>query len=254
MTYARFVRRLFRLSFAGFLTVLGLFGVLVALIIWPQPFFSHARTGGALTFHADAPLPPSAEWMGEEVTAFLAASPLGLPEPVDIWLVDDGLALRVFFSGARYASGLTYPVASARNVFLRHADFDANRLVRDGRAVPPPRTLAYYLVHEVTHLQLAEHVGRLAITRVPRWINEGFADYVALGPAPPALVARAAAGLPLPREAFGSYPQERVCVTLALERLGGDLDALLAIEAEIGPQGACPVVAQFGIAPTGTGT
>lgn len=61
-------------------------------------------------------------------------------------------------------------------------------------------------------------------------------------------------GLLLPRGVFGTCPQERVCVTLALEWLGGDLDTLLALRDEMRPDGACPLVPQFGIAPVGTGT
>jgi len=254
MSYARFVQGLFRLSLIGFATVLAIYAAMIALIAWPAPLFSHERTGGALTFHSDVPLPPSAEVMGREVTALLAASPLGPPEEVHVWLVEDGLALRLFFAGSPRASGLTYPVASLDNIFLRHADFDRNRLVRAGQALPPPRTLSYYIVHEATHLQLSRYAGRFAVPRIPRWINEGFADYVALGPATPDMVARASHGRPLPREAFGSYPQERVCVTLALERLTGDLDALLALRNEMGADGACPLVPQFGIAPVGAAT
>ncbi|AHM02840.1 hypothetical protein roselon_00395 [Roseibacterium elongatum DSM 19469] len=254
MSYARMVRWVFRFSVTAFALVLSIYLATVALIAWPAPLFSHERQGGALTFHAQAPLPGSAERMGQEVTALLAASPLGPPEDMHVWLVEGGLALRVFFVGSTRASGLTYPVASRANIFLRHADFDQNRLVRAGQAVPPPRTLSYYLVHEATHLQLVHHAGRLAITRIPHWINEGFADYVALGPAPPVMVALAAAGRPLPRDLFGTYPRERVCVTLALEWLGGDLDALLAMRAEMGPEGACPLVPQFAIAPAHGGT
>jgi hypothetical protein len=111
--------------------------------------------------------------------------------------VDEGWPVRLFFAGSPRASGLTYPVTSTRNVFLRHADLRQNRLRRgDILTVPPPRTLSYYLIHEITHLMVAERVGALRIVRMPRWVNEGFADYVALGPAPPQMVALAEAGAP----------------------------------------------------------
>ena len=244
----RLIRWAFRLSLAGFLATLVVYAGLVVSIAFPAPFFAHERSGGAITFHAEAPLPPEAARMGEEVTALLSAAPLGPPGPVDVWLVDDGLPRRVFFAGSPRASGLTYPVTSLENVFLRHADFASNRLVRGGVAVPPPRTLSYYLVHEITHLQLAAQVGRWRVVRMPRWINEGYADYVALGPAPPGMIARAEAGLPLPREVFGSYPRERVCVTLALTHLAGGAEALFALDAGLPADRACPVLPEFGIA------
>lgn len=251
----RLVRLLYRLSLVGFLITLAVYAGLVAAVAWPDPFFRHSRGGGLVTFHSTQPLPKAAETLAEEITAAFVASPLGLPDhEVDVWLVEEGWPVRLFFAGSSRASGLTYPVASTRNVFLRHADLERNRLVRGNLVVPPPRTLGYYLVHEITHLMVAERVGRLRIVRMPRWINEGFADYVALGPAPPEMVARAQAGERLPAAMWGTYAEERVCVTLALVRLSGDLDRLFSMDTGIGPGGDCPEVPQFGIAPAGAGT
>lgn len=251
----RAIRLLFRCSVAGLSLLLAAYAALFALLAWPDPLFRHERGGGLVTFHATAPLPPEAVSLAEEVTAAFIASPLGLPShEVDIWLVDEGWPVRVFFAGSPGASGLTYPVNSTRNVFLRHADIPRNRLVRGALTVPPPRTLSYYLVHEITHLMVAERVGSARIVRMPRWVNEGFADYVALGPAPPQMVALAASGLRLPAATWGTYGRERVCVTLALERLSGDLDALFSLDADMRPDGGCPIVAQFGIASAGGGT
>jgi hypothetical protein len=251
----RALRVLFRISVAGLGLVLLAYAGLFALLAWPDPLFRHARGGGLVTFHATVQLPPEAAALAEEVTAAFLAAPLGLPtHEVDIWLVDGGWPVRLFFAGSPRASGLTYPVTSTRNVFLRHADIPANRLRRGDLVVPPPRTLSYYLIHEITHLMVAERVGPLRIVRMPRWVSEGFADYVALGPAPPEMIARAAAGAPMPAAQWGTYGRERVCVTLSLEGLSGDLDALFALDAAMGPDGACPMVPQFGIASAGGGT
>jgi hypothetical protein len=255
MSGERLLRILFRVSIAGFCLTLAAYAGLFAAIARPGAFYGHSSGAGLVTFHAAEPLPPEAVPLAEAVTAAFAGSPLGLPaHAVDVWLVEEGWPVRLFFAGSPRASGLTYPVASTRNVFLRHADLPRDRLIRDGVAVTPPRTLVYYLVHEITRLMVAERVGPLRIVRMPRWINEGFADYVALGPAPPGMVARALAGERLPASRWGTYAEERVCITLALARLSGDLDALFAMDAAMGPDGACPVVPQFGIAPTGAGT
>jgi hypothetical protein len=251
----RIVGAIFRAAVAGLSLVLAAYAGLFALLAWPDPLFRHERAGGLVTFHATSPLPPEAIPLAREVTAALGASPLGLPShPVDIWLVDEGWPVQVFFAGSRRASGLTYPVTSTRNVFLRHADIAQNRLIRGPLTVPPPRTLSYYLIHEITHLMVAERVGAWRIVRMPRWVNEGFADYVALGPSTPQMVALSRDGARLPVDIWGTYGRERVCVTLALERLGGDLDALFALDAELPGGGACPVVPQFGIASVGGGT
>lgn len=243
-------RWIFRMAVVGLSATIAVYVALFAVLAKPHAFFSHAATGGLVTFHATSPLPDSAPALGESVTRAFVASPLGLPShDVDIWLVDEGWQVDVFFAGSARASGLTYPVASTRNVFLRHADLEANRLVRGDYVVRPPRTLSYYLIHEITHLMVAERVGRTQIVRMPRWINEGFADYVALGPAPPGLIARTLSGGALPASEFGTYAHERVCVTLALARLSDDLDRLFALRDPLPPEGGCPVSAQFGIAP-----
>jgi hypothetical protein len=89
-------------------------------------------------------------------------------------------------------------------VFLRHADWRPTGC--DGRhTVPPPRTLSYYLIHEITHLMVADRVGAVGIVRMPRWVNEGFADYVALGPAPPQMVALARSGRAAAARHWGTY-------------------------------------------------
>jgi hypothetical protein len=251
----RLARILFRVSLTGFLLTLAAYGALCLVLAHPGALFAHARGNGTVTFHSSAPLPDQAEQVADDVMAALHASPLGpLTIPVDIYMVDEGWPMRLFFVGSPEASGLTYPVLSTRNVFLRYVDLPRGRLSFRGQSVPPPRTLRYYLVHEVTHLMLADRVGRLGIVDVPIWVNEGFADYVALGPAPPVMVALAMAGHPLPRMTFGSYPLERVCVTLALNHLRGDLEALFALQADIGSQGTCPVGGQFGIATGGSGS
>jgi hypothetical protein len=254
VTPDRAVGILYRVAIVGLSLVLAAYAGLFAVLAWPDPLFRHDRGGGLVTFHSTAPLPPEATRLAQEVTAAFIASPLGLPShDVDVWLVDEGWPVSVFFAGSPGASGLTYPVTSTRNVFLRHADIPQNRLVRGTLTVSPPRTLSYYLIHEITHLMVAERVGALRIVRMPRWVNEGFADYVALGPAPPQLVRLAGSGAPLPASVWGTYAQERVCVTLALTRLSGDLDALFGLDAPMAAGGSCPVVAQFGIASAGGG-
>lgn len=255
MTGDRSLRAVFRVALAGLLLMASVYAGLLVLLAWPEPLFRHARGGGLVTFHSTAPLPPEAVTLGETVTAAFAASPLGLPaHGVDIWLVDEGLPVRVFFAGSPRASGLTYPVMSTRNVFLRHADLPADRLRRGGLSVPPPRTLSYYLIHEITHLMVAERVGAWRIVRMPRWVNEGFADYVALGAASPEMVRIAQEGARLPARIWGTYGRERVCVTLALERLSGDLDALFALDVDLPAGHACPPAPQFGIASAEGGT
>ena len=49
----------------------------------------------------------------------------------------------------------------------------------------PPRPLAYYgaheIGHEIGHDFIAERIGAIANWRLPVWIREGLADYIAFG-------------------------------------------------------------------------
>jgi hypothetical protein len=50
--------------------------------------------------------------------------------------------------------------------------------VTNGYVPPPPRTLAFYCGHELTHLVEVEH--GFSWFEVPRWVWEGFGDYVGI--------------------------------------------------------------------------
>jgi hypothetical protein len=224
VTPDRAVGILYRVAIVGLSLVLAAYAGLFAVLAWPDPLFRHDRGGGLVTFHSTAPLPPEATRLAQEVTAAFIASPLGLPShDVDVWLVDEGWPVSVFFAGSPGASGLTYPVTSTRNVFLRHADIPQNRLVRGTLTVPPPRTLSYYLIHEITHLMVAERVGALADRahatlgeRGVRRLRGPRSGAAADGPR------GAGSGAPLPAsDIWGTYARERVCVTLALDAAFG---------------------------------
>ena len=45
----------------------------------------------------------------------------------------------------------------------------------------PPRTLDYFIAHELTHELTGRTVGPLRFYRMPQWIREGYADYIGKG-------------------------------------------------------------------------
>jgi hypothetical protein len=86
----------------------------------------------------------------------------------------------VLFANTRYkAGGLAYAPLSD-NIFLRTADFDANRLVGySGKEAAGARTLSYYIAHEITHILVGRRLGFVRDWRLPAWKNEGYADLIA---------------------------------------------------------------------------
>ncbi len=233
-------RWLFRAAGFGLTLTLAAYFGLMGLLARPDPLFTHQAGRGAVTFHSTSPLPPETPDLAQAVLARLSASLLGAPtDAIDVWLVDERWPVAIFFAGSQRAAGLTYPVLSTRNVFLRHADIPANRLSPGGRAVPAPRSLTYFVTHEAAHLMVAERVGRLRAAQVPRWVHEGVADLAALGPATPEVLRAVATGRALPTGAFGTYAEERICAMALLADHGGDLDAVLAHRAAMPAPASC---------------
>jgi len=60
--------------------------------------------------------------------------------------------------------------------------FDTNCLVGySGKETTGPRTLSYFIAHEIMHTLLARRLGIVKHWRLPAWKNEGYADLVAKG-------------------------------------------------------------------------
>lgn len=129
------------------------------------------------------------------------------------------------------AAGLNwYPIT--RNVFIRTASIAQNRVIRpSGKPVEPPRTLAYYIAHEIGHTLTAEHVGIWRYHRaVPQWLREGVADYIGFGGKVDVekLMRALRAGDPdLDPKKSGTYARYRLLVADLLDRKGWTMDRLL---------------------------
>ena len=101
------------------------------------------------------------------------------------------------------------------------ANIEADRLTKGDYVIMPPRTLSYYLKHELTHIVQIERLGTLRYVAMSRDVREGVADYVALGSADETLRSAVAAHIPgadrLPlMQAHGVYPEFHVMVGDAL--------------------------------------
>jgi hypothetical protein len=198
-----------------------------ALILWPDPLFAYSAGDGRITIKSDHPIPTAgAERLLGDCEALLARSPMKAEAPqYRLYVTNETWRRRLFFLINEDAHGLAYPGGS---VFLSGADFDNGRLIHNGYVPPPPRTLAYYCAHEITHTIAREH--GFNEFQVPRWVFEGFADYVGienrqsfeelrriLGDRP--------ADIPMMAR-YGGYPRYRLLVSYFLEKKGWSVDQL----------------------------
>ena len=74
-----------------------------------------------------------------------------------------------------------------------HSSGAENRLVTPaGKVVQGEMTLSYFIAHEITHSLTHELLGAWDYQRLPSWLKEAYADYIARGSAFQRAEARAA--------------------------------------------------------------
>ncbi len=165
------------------LVLVFLVAVCVPVFRWPQPLFRFSVTTANFTLHSDTPFDDDAgKQLLERVRATLATSPLyGPQQHYDVYICNSDWRRAFFFNRKYRAGGLSYyPVTD--NVFLRTASVEQNRLIgSNGAIVPGERTLEYFAAHELTHVLVGHAVGWIHYWRLPVWVREGYADYVAKG-------------------------------------------------------------------------
>lgn len=166
------------LGLTGLVLTLGagvfLYGQQLARV-HPAPFFPYHASFQNLHLYSDEPF---AEDDGrrilQEVAAKLAASTLYDPTRQHrAYVCNTPWRQRIFLPAGRVLGGVNYyPVTD--NVYLGPAHFYSNRVVGSGRS------LAYYIAHETAHTLVG--IERGGYPGLPSWLNEGYADWVGLGP------------------------------------------------------------------------
>jgi hypothetical protein len=165
------------------LAAVVLFVAYAALLCTPQPFFAYSVRAGNIIVYSDRPLPEGAtRKVLRSSLERLAKCPLYAAHPsANVFICNSRWREALFFN-KHYGVGGVSPYPFTTNVFLRAASFEENRLISPrGVAVAAPRTLDYYIAHELTHELTGCLVGPWRFYRMPQWIREGYADYVGKG-------------------------------------------------------------------------
>jgi hypothetical protein len=216
------------------LLAIALVGGVAAAEAFPQPFFAYHAELGRLSLYSDQAFDlAKGRAILADVDARLATSPIDDQGPHAIFVANAPWRERLFFNLAYGAAGVNHAPLS-RNVFLRRSDIDNDAVFgRSGRPAKPPRTLAYYGAHELTHSLTAEHLcpARLWNAELPQWVREGYADYVGMGGRVDIddLYRRYRAGDPdMDYRKSGLYARFRLLTAFMLEREHWSVDQLLA--------------------------
>jgi len=215
--------------------IISLAAIEVSLLAYPESLYSYRAAEGRLRLYSDRAFDAErGRSVLADVERRLDAAPAALR--------DNGSVYRIFVTHAEWRKRLVflwsygaggvnyYPIAGS--VFLRQSDIEHDRVFRsDGQPVAPPRTLAYFAAHEIGHSLIGKRVGALANWRLPAWIREGMADYIAYrGAIDIAELTRAlrAGERDLDPKRSGLYSRYVLLVAFMMQREGWPADRLLS--------------------------
>ncbi len=207
----------------------------VLLLLHPQPLFAYELEHAGIVVHATRPIPEAMRETLERVRGRLNRTPLVAPsDRYDVFICHSRW-LFALFARTNYQVGgvMNY---FGKHVFLRESDMEHDRLISPrGTPVEADRPLSYFMAHEIIHAVVARRLSPLAFLRLPRWVSEGYADYVARDIDLDRTLAGFKAGArELDPARSGLYLRYHLMVAQALDRNAVSADSLL----ESPPDGA----------------
>jgi len=219
------------LRWAGYLLLLVV-GAYAAVLNLPGVLFPYHVTEGRLRLYSDQPIQGAGPVL-RDAQRRIETSPIDDRRPHTVAIANSEWRRKLVFTIQGGAAGVNYyPLTGV--VYLRRADIGQNQLYgASGRPAAPPRTLSYYMAHEITHSLTGEHLGiaRLWNRRLPQWVREGYADYVGVGGRTDVadLYRREKAGDPdLSFARTHTYAEFRLLAAYFLQDQGWTVDQLLA--------------------------
>lgn len=176
----RFPQRLRRLSQRALVLFASLSASYLLLLAFPQPLFAYQLEHAGMVVHARRPIPDAMRGTLERVRSRLDRSSLfDATQPAQIFICEPQWVFALF-ARQNYRVGGFADGFVGRHVFLRESDMDHDRLIGpSGKPVAADRPLSYFIAHELTHIAIATRLGRAGYARLPQWVDDGYADYVA---------------------------------------------------------------------------
>ncbi|HEY1475535.1 MAG TPA: hypothetical protein VGF53_15775 [Pseudolabrys sp.] len=211
----------------------------IGLIAWPDPLFAYSFGAGKIVIASDRSIPAAGgERLLRDCEKLLERSPLKAEgRRYHLYIANEDWRHRLFLLPHLDAGGIEYYFGFWGTAFLSGADFDNGRHIKWGYVAAPPRTLAYFCAHELTHIVVDEHIGVIGKLRLAEWVHEGFPDYVAIENRQSFEQLRDALGeSPVDvrmTQTYGSYPRYRLLVSYFLEKKGWSVEQLLATRLSI---------------------
>ncbi len=166
---------------SGILFAVGIF--VAAPLIYPSPLFAFAAVNGQLSVHSDQPIPvvKAKKFLADVRRRMKRLPELSIKNPMQIYIANNPWRRNWLWVIAPKAGGFVAPPATGWHAFFSGADFMTDELIApSGYRTQPPRTLAYYGAHELTHVVMSKKLGWVRFHMMPKWVREGLPDYVAM--------------------------------------------------------------------------
>ncbi len=146
--------------------------------------FKHSVTHGSLQFYSDTPFDrEKGQEILKEAERRLSASPIYDKNQTHLgFICNTTWRSEHFLQGKAKYGGLNYFSIVPHVFFAKSRIEDDVMLSPQDRPIAPPRTLTYYVVHEFTHSMVGQAVRENRWRSLPKWLSEGYPDYVALSP------------------------------------------------------------------------
>jgi len=201
----------------------------LVLLAYPQPLFAYQLHHAGITVYATTPIPDAMRTTLDRVRERINRSPLIEPARQEQVFICDTPWVFALFARTNHRAGGVADAFLGQNVFLRDSDMATDRLISPGgQPVAADRPLSYYIAHELMHIAQARHLGRVGYARLPRWTDDGYADYVARDyDLREALRKMKAGERELDPSRSGLYIRYHLLVAYLLERKGMAVHAML---------------------------
>lgn len=152
----------------------------VAVLAYPQPLFAGEVAGPGLTIHATESMPVTMQDTLDRALGRLQRSPLFRTTGDVHVFICQSPGMFTLFARQNYRVGGVADWLLGQHAFLRESDLHNDRLISPGGTpVAADRPLSYFVAHEAMHIAVARHVGRARYSRMPQWVDDGYADYIA---------------------------------------------------------------------------
>jgi len=202
----------------------GFAALLVSPLFAPQLLaFPYTAEIGRHRVYSEQPIDAHLVRVVQRADAAAANSPLATPSSQPLFFTTAGWRWTwLTQSGASGPFGISR--AGVETIVLNRSEPNHDRIHRAAE-IGGARSLSAVLAHEMTHGAIRARFGILADVRYPRWLREGFCDYVAGG----STLTNAAAESLLktdPSHPALEYWRGRKRVASELEQLHGDVEAL----------------------------